>query len=142
VGASGYLSTSVSANNATITKMILNNENFDTDSILDTSTNQGRFTVPSGKGGKWLLNAAVLFQGATVNTTVWVYAYKNGSNLRYNKAAQGIANQGEIVAQLNQVFNLVAGDYIEVYVQQNSGNTLSFYVPNAEAGIQFSYLGG
>ena len=51
---------------ATMTTIIFQNEYFDTDSAYDTST--GRFTVPSGEGGKyWVTYRILMYTGSGGN---------------------------------------------------------------------------
>jgi hypothetical protein len=94
-------------------------DDFDTDGFHDPSTNNSRMTVPAGKDGKYLLTATVLWDSnATGARHAWFF--KNGSGLGgfvRNAATAQILAQG-----LSMIANLVAGDYVEVNVFQDSGS--------------------
>ena len=103
-------------------KVVLNTENWDTDSAFDSSTNY-RFTVPSGEGGKYLFNYGGYLVTMTTNGYFQLQLYKNGSQLRASaqRAYMSSTNSASmnIVASITTL--LSAGDYIEFYVIQ--GNT-------------------
>jgi hypothetical protein len=96
------------------TKVIYNNEYYDTDSAYDTSN--GRFTVPSGKAGKYFFCATVAMNAN--------YAYvriklrKNGTAI-FRGTAIRIDTSGTSVSA---TIDLAVGDYVEVYVTQDSTN--------------------
>ena len=108
------------ANNTT-TKLTFTTELLDTDNAFADS----KFTVPSGKGGNYLFHAK--FRASNFSQTVSIYIYKNGSEL--NTAFRGTTNSGGNVpygaVYLTAVVPLSAGDYIEIYGDQNSGGTAS-----------------
>ena len=107
-------SQSVSEN--TITKVQLDDEYFDTDNAFDASTNY-RFTVPSGKAGKYFFTWSIyLYQGTVSNMRiVESLLYLNGS--RYIGAVfNGRDTYFRYATKGNSAFlNLNVGDYIEVY---------------------------
>ena len=113
----------------TDTIVTFNSEDFDTDGFHSTSSNTGRITIPSGKGGKYLFIASAFF----VNVAAGKEArfYKNGSQLRTTgwSSASGVAGN-PIVA----VLNLVATDYIEFRVVQSSGGNADLYKGGGGAG--------
>ena len=78
VGASAYKSANQSISNNTTTSVTFNTENFDTDGFHDNSTNTSRFTVPTGKGGYYLVNGSITFAANTSGIRS-VYVYKNGA---------------------------------------------------------------
>ena len=121
-----YLSANQSISSATTTKIQINTEIFDTDNTYDNSTNY-RFTVPSGKGGKYLISYGI-GAGADSHTNlyrIFTQLYKNGSNSNLlASVADPRNNYGfafSVVA--SGVVDLSAGDYIEVYAYNSSGNT-------------------
>jgi hypothetical protein len=106
-------------------------ENF-TDELVDTDNafDGNTFTVPSGKGGTYLLTSHLEFWFQNVGrdpTSVAMRFYKNGSGLYYysrqfynSTAAWTISGIG---ASITEVYQLSAGDTIEVYAyQENSGS--------------------
>jgi len=144
---SGFVGCSVYDSNATqsiatgtATIVTFDSEFFDTDGFHSTSSNTGRITIPSGKGGKYLFIASAFF----VNLASGKEArfYKNGSQLlTYGwTSASGVAGSS-IVA----IINLVATDYIEFRVVQGSGGNADLYKSGGGAGeyayFQCQYLG-
>ena len=110
---SGTISFSLS----TLTKVTLDNELYDTASAYDTSN--GRFTVPSGQGGKYNFSAhCVPYEQANNNMTGHNLAfYKNGSleiYVPYNY--EGITGNYKGTSISGDI-NLSAGDYVEFYVR-------------------------
>ena len=68
----------------TFTKAQLNNADIDTDSACDTTTNY-RFTVPSGKGGKYFISASLnAFTDTNDQNLFDGLIYKNGSSIASN----------------------------------------------------------
>ena len=130
-----------SINNSTATVISWDSENIDTNTMHDNSTNNTRITVPTGKGGYYLLTGGIAFNSNGTGNRV-VRAYKNGSDLRW-LAGVAAANAGNFtIVSFNQVFNLSAGDYIELYAFQSSGGALSVMSdPEAGSFWQMQYLG-
>ena len=112
-----------SINNNTFTAVLWTSDTYDTDSIHDTSSNTDRFTVPAGKGGKWAISASVLFAGSATGERR-IAIYKNGSAANTDQRING-QGTGGLTASVNSVFNLIAGDYLSVYVYQDSGGNLN-----------------
>jgi|TARA_R100000479_G_C6375722_1_gene198935 hypothetical protein len=114
---------------------------FDTDTGYDSST--GRYTIPTGKGGKY-----VFFVGALINSqadqnmaNAVIYLKKNGTTVNSN------LNYYNSTRIHYKTFNTIhyedcnAGDYIEAYClcdAQNGGGTS--VLGNASAG--YSHFGG
>tara|TARA_R110000822_G_scaffold295881_1_gene418193 strand:+ start:396 stop:932 length:537 start_codon:yes stop_codon:yes gene_type:complete len=117
--------TSTSISNSATTKIPFNTATIDTDSAVDTTNN--RFTVPSGKGGKYNISYSI---GAIADSTTTFYRiftqlYINGSNSSLLSAvADPRANYGwAFSAGGSGVIDLNAGDYVEVYAYISTGNT-------------------
>jgi len=107
-------------NNA-YTKMDFDTETYDTDGAYDTS-NQ-RFTVPSGKAGKYFFYAQTIGIMTDNNTEVCVIRFlKNGStqlsNAQHNR--DGVATDTTFFGQC--IVDLSVGDYVEAYLFQNQGS--------------------
>ena len=138
VGAKGKRDgTSQSISNNTFTAVLFNAEDYDTDSIHSTSSNTDRFTVPTGKDGKWAISASVLFGGSSSGERR-IAIYKNGATANTDNRLSGQGSAGQTMA-VNSVFNLVATDYLSIYVYQDSGGSL-----NLDGDIifcSFYYLG-
>ena len=144
---SGFVGCSVYDSNATQsiatgtdTIVTFNSEFFDTDGFHSTSSNTGRITIPSGKGGKYLFIASAFF----VNLASGKEArfYKNGNQLlSYGwTSASGVAG-----SSIAAILDLVATDYIEFRVVQGSGGNADLYKSGGGAGeyayFQCQYLG-
>ena len=106
---------SQSVSEDTITKVQLDDEYFDTDNAFDTSTY--RFTVPSGKAGKYFFTWSIYLYQATLsnmrivesllylNGNRYIGSVHNGRDVYFRYATKG-----------NSAFlNLNEGDYIELY---------------------------
>ena len=124
----------------TWTTVTWNNKIYDTDSYHSTSSNTGRFTIPSGKSGYY----QVIFN--------WVFA-ANASNyrdcrIRKNGAGGAIAQQYGITSNvatpgqpsLVRIIYLAAGDYIEAQVVQGSGGNLNLLCDAQDEGYITSFL--
>ena len=98
------------------TKVALANEVYDSDNAFDTSTH--RFTVPSGKAGKYFFQFSIL-GGAGDNdlNRIHIALYKNGSTI-LTGADNDWTNQAFRNNQMysaSGVIDLSVGDYIELY---------------------------
>jgi hypothetical protein len=103
--------------NTTQTLVTFDTEEFDTDNAFASN----KFTVPSGKAGKYYFCATVIFlssadwDGASLG--LWkngaVQAVSYGRNLYYNTWL------------VSTVLDLAVNDYIELYVYQTTGGSLN-----------------
>ena len=140
VGASVYKTASQTINNATETALTFNAEDYDTDAFHDNSTNNTRMTIPTGKGGKYLITATTaFFNNATGQRTV--YIYKNGSTLFNTAQVAGVSGSIDAFVTTSYVVNVSAADYLEIKVFQNSGGTLTVFPDTSRTAFQISYLG-
>ena len=141
VGASAYNNANQSISNATWTVLNFNSENFDTDAFHSTSTNTSRMTIPSGKGGKYMVTMKGHFQGNSAGDR-YVALVKNGSSVgawRLSAVSGASIGFGQSV-----VMDLVATDYLQVEVYQDSGvslNALGNGIPPEYNFLQVTYLG-
>lgn len=115
---SARMSGAQTLSNETYTKVDFDTENFDTDGAYDHSTNQ-RFTVPSGKAGKYLFNCFLIVDAASAAQlqNCQLAFYKNGSLF---KKTDWSFNSNDILyagLTLSSLMDLSATDYIEVYVR-------------------------
>ena len=99
-------------------------EDFDTASAYDTSN--GRFTVPSGQGGKYFIYSQLLINaGASSELTfARINLYKNGSVIR-NAQTYYVSNPIRRTSiSLATVEDLSASDYLQIYAyaDDTSGN--------------------
>ncbi len=116
----------------TDTKMLPDDVVYDTDSAFDTST--GRFTVPTGKGGKYFLSYGFGMQNLDDNKSVAVNIKVNGSFLEtaattvlagsysfINTAASTGSNSDDPSVATSVMLVLSAGDYVEMWGRQRDG---------------------
>lgn len=138
VGCLAYRSTSLSVSYNVWTTVTLDSESNDSDGFHSTTTNTERITIPSGKGGKYLVNAAVLWDQTTSASGQIRIRLNNTSSV----AVAIVGHGGYNTANLSQIVSLSAGDYIhmEAYTDVSGGNTLQTYSPNAPL-LQVIYLG-
>ena len=118
----------------TETKMLPDDVVYDTDSAFDTST--GRFTVPTGKGGKYFLSYGFGMQNLDDNKQVAVNIKVNGSFLEtgatttlagsysfINTAGSSGSNSDDPSVATSVMVVLSAGDYVEMWGRQRDGGS-------------------
>ncbi len=126
-----WLDSTQAVANTTATKIIFNDEDYDTDSAYDTSN--GRFTVPTGEAGKYVFTCSVQAPDMTDGKYFWVRWYVNGSatktiggTVRYQGWTQNFASAS---ANLNMSavcqIDLSVGDYVELYMYHNRGSSFN-----------------
>jgi hypothetical protein len=117
--------TSTSISNSSLTKIPFNTATIDTDSACDTTNN--RFTVPSGKGGKYFISYGVGGGADSASTMYRIFTklYKNGSDANLIAAVNDPRNNYGFAFSANGagVISLAASDYVEIYCYNSSGNT-------------------
>lgn len=132
------ISSYVTTANNTATKIAFDGEIFDTDGFHSNSTNNTRITIPTGLGGKYLINMNLkYYANATGNrylillknntTSYEVITYTPSGN--YTSAAASI------------ILDLTAGDYLEWQAFQSSGGTLELLLRTIEQPWSIQYLG-
>lgn len=120
-GCTAFTSTTQNTTQNVYTVINLNSEAFDTDGLHSTSTNTSRLTIPTGKGGYWLVNAMTVIDAG--GNDVFLQVFKNGSVITgYGQwdnrmAASNYGGAGYVIAWGSQTYPLVAGDYIEIAVR-------------------------
>ena len=95
-------------------------ENFDTDTFHDNSTNNSRLTVPTGKGGKYLIGGVIKDDGTS---DIAAQIKLNATTV----IAQNVA-EGSIVDTtccVSTVYELAAGDYVELLGSSNGASNSS-----------------
>lgn len=115
VGCMVTKSAAQSASQAAYTTVTFNTEVYDTDAFHDNTTNNSRFTIPTGKGGYYTIFWNISLSG---DGAVAVSLNKNGTDFL---RANGYKTGGGIGFYANNIIMpLVAGDYIEVAVYTTS----------------------
>ena len=100
--------------NAVYTAAEMAYEDIDTDGFHSTTTNTSRITIPTGKGGKYLV--IMKTDGPTLATIKVSRIYKNGVQLTDAASRNYNSNlniEGNATQCYSAILNLSAGDYIE-----------------------------
>lgn len=139
VGASLYKTAVQSINNGSDVTVTWDAEYFDTNAIHDNATNNSRLTIPTGYGGKWLVNYSQSW-AATATGAKWSYIYKNGSTDIFGTFWTYTSAGSQVKQSASCVLSLSAGDYLTVVVGQNSGGALNLAADYATS-IMITYLG-
>ena len=107
------------SNNSSTKITVYGTEEYDTDNAFASS----RFTVPSGKAGKYMFFATLSDDtGSSSTNTFSFFMKKNGSSDIGNTSAYLVAYQQ---IQVFAVDDLSVGDYVEVYLYQSSGGSIT-----------------
>jgi hypothetical protein len=138
-----YLSGNTTVNDNTLTKISNNTERYDTDNAYDNSSNY-RFTVPSGKAGKYYLYGTSFFSGTDELYRTTLSLYVNGSAVHsvHGTNPYSGTNYGDGI-YFGIAYDLSVGDYAEmyVYVDTDDGSTAALKV--SDTGVTNGvYFGG
>ena len=112
-----YSNSNQTISNNTLTKVEFDAEEFDTDNAFDKDTNY-RFTVPSGKAGKYYIHASLYLYGNNNDERLKAFdIYKNGASVRrtehFSQNSTGRSSGGN--TSNSAVLDLAESDYIEIY---------------------------
>jgi hypothetical protein len=142
VGCSVFSSTGQNISNATSTEVLFASENFDTDGFHSTTTNTGRITIPTGKGGKYLVTGYITFDASSTGSRQ-AEIRKNGTLV--GSAYYIVQNTGaskEVTTNPSVLLDLVANDYITMTAWQNSTTTLQIGAyASQNSSLSVIYLG-
>jgi hypothetical protein len=118
----------------TVTKIDFDTSIIDSDSGVDTTNN--RYTIPTGKGGTYIVHCFYRTGTGTDSGSFDILVYKNGSLLS-NAEDMGsyIANLSYNTVQCTGMLVLSAGDYIEMYASQTHVNASHNIGYSSEAGF-------
>ena len=132
-------SSAQSISNTTQTDLTFDTESFDTDAYHSTSSNTARITIPSGKGGYFLVTARVSYASNSTGTRgLWLR--KNGTEVA-TCFTQPVATSDITTVQINQIMALAVGDYITMNAYQGSGGALNTAVDQGKTYFAIQYLG-
>ena len=118
---SAKMSSNQSPSNNTNTKLNFDSELIDTDSAYDATTNY-RFTVPSGKAGKYVFSLQTFARGnaGSAFSFTCLKIYKNGSQLlttiHNDNNNQGYGKTANVIV----MDDASVGDYYEPYIFANA----------------------
>jgi hypothetical protein len=132
--------TNTTISSATDTILTWSSENFDSDNYHSTSSNTSRITIPTGKAGKYLVNAAVYWESSPTADALALRIRKNGAGqVQFNSLPKPNANQVTVTTTVT--LDLVVGDYLELVVYQNSGSNLTVNGDSTYTFFGVNYLG-
>lgn len=139
VGTSLYKTADQTVSTATWTALTWDAEYFDSDAFHSTSTNTSRITIPAGKGGKYSFSFSIGTE-ANASGNRFTNFYKNGSDIKVmsNITPSSSYNNTHLGTF---VLDLVAGDYIELFVYQSSGGNRPYYGTTSYSNLSAHYLG-
>jgi hypothetical protein len=120
--AKAYLSSDQSYSATTNTKVQFNTKVFDPNSQYDNTINY-RYTVSSGYDGQHVVHAQLKIAGRAAAGYIIAYIYKNGAQVTEHIRPYAGDSQNFKFDALS-VLDLVAGDYIEVYVYDTQAGTI------------------
>ena len=129
---SATLSGAQSVANNTSTVIVFNSEAYDSDSAYDVSN--GKFTVPSGEGGKYFFTVSLRFDQATSNRNAVDIKINNSSSTQ-QVAFEGTGNQYSSIGGAVSM-NLSAGDYVEAHYYQSSGGSIDVRTDSHFSGFK------
>ena len=135
------LSASQSVSTNTETKIQFNTELFDTANAYDNSTNY-RFTIPSGKSGKYFIYCGYETGVSAANTDYNdIRLFKNGTSTYYSSMnSESLSNAAfnRFPHKINIVDDCNVGDYFEVYARIGGSQATS---PNIQGGSNRTFFG-
>jgi hypothetical protein len=141
VGCFIYGTANQTISNATVTTVPFGAENFDSDGFHDNATNNSRITIPTGKGGKYLVVAQSAF-AANLTGFRQTRILKNGTAVQISVANNNASNTVDLQNNISYILSLAAADYIEMAVYQSSGGNLTLSNTNDnETFMSVTYLG-
>jgi len=115
---SAYQSSAQTISSGTATKVQYNTKHYDSDNAYDNSSNY-RFTVPSGKAGKYFFSAIGSWGTTSNENAATIDLRVNGTVKWFNRVrGSGTAN---ILITTSAVFDLSASDYVEVFLTNATG---------------------
>jgi hypothetical protein len=142
VGASAFHSSAQSLSNDTFTAVNFTSQSFDTDNFHDDSVNNTRFTIPSGKAGKYLITFGVRYASNGTGRRI-IGVRKNGTTYQPNtiefpgSSVSGCEPGGTVSA----IVDLAETDYLEVMAYQNSSGSLNINGGADQSTFAIQYLG-
>jgi hypothetical protein len=137
VGCQLFMGASVTLSNNSFTAMLFAETDYlDTDGFHDPASNNSRITIPSGKGGKYLVFGQIVNDQGAGPARIRINL--NGSVFLENRFAQG---NDDFTGQISSIITLAAGDYVELIGYQNSGGNNDAWGTTALGGTRATAFG-
>ena len=121
--ARAYNNANLTISNTSLTALTLNSERWDTDSIHSTSSNTSRLTCNTN--GSYMIGGGVQWNSGSTPSRLLVSIRLNGTT---DIASQEIAVSSSVTFpqfSISTEYDLVATDYVELTVYQNSGGNMT-----------------
>ena len=112
------LSGNQSLADGSLTKVTWDTELWDSDSAFASN----KFTVPSGKSGKYFFTTMGYVDGIDSGEHFFLAFYKNGSRIFREVGWTSSGSDFGMRAMASVTLDLAVGDYVEVYAYQNEGS--------------------
>jgi hypothetical protein len=113
-----------------------NQELFDVGGYHSTSSNTDRITIPSGKAGYYLINAAMTFDDDNAVATCGIRVYLNNTLIATRLFLRS-DNGGRTSADVQVTRNLAVSDYLQVYAYTETAQGAYHYSPDARFEVIF-----
>ena len=142
VGCALYNSGNFAVANNSDVKVTYDSEVFDTDAFHSAVTNTSRITIPAGKGGKYLFFAwGQMAANATGYRQTYFWVNNNSATRFAVIKANPISASLTADFYVSGIVNLVATDYVEHLIYQNSGGNLNLIGGLTDGQFGCIYLG-
>lgn len=136
VGAKVYNSANVALSTAADTLITFDSEEYDTDAFHDPGSNPGRLTIPSGKDGKYRIQA----QARLTATPGIGYGF-----IQKNSVILALAPTGHLSPIPSVIVtaedDLVATDYLTFYVYAQSASKNALFVASSSPMFMLQRIG-
>ena len=132
-----YKTSDQNISDSTVTKITLTSEVYDTDSAYDTTNS--KFTVPSGKAGKYLFTYGGLIGNFSDGHWCEVSISVNGTEISPSRVRYFISTAQSAILQGRIIYDLAVSDYVEMNVLHVSGGTRTIY---GTVGTYFTHFQG
>jgi len=119
-----YMNSNVDIDHEELLTVPFQAERFDSDSAYNTST--GEFTVPSGKGGKYMLSTQVVVDGVdSGGPRMDIFVYIDGVQGTQSWSNYPANNDQKAGSSINGVYVLTAGQVVKIVAYHTTGSTES-----------------
>jgi hypothetical protein len=121
IGARVYNSANIACANATVTALTFDTERYDSDSIHSTVSNTSRLVAPLA--GRYLITGMMRY-AAAANNTRYAQIRLNGTTfIASNSLIAAVSDNHDL--SVATIYQLAAGDYVELIAYQNSGGSVN-----------------
>jgi len=128
-----------SISNSTITAVTFGSEDIDTDAFHSTVTNTDRITIPSGKGGKYLIYGQVRYDTNSTGRRVVYIQLNNTTDIAVGEDTPGASTKTTIKTSI--IYSLAVGDYIRLNTFQTQGTSQNLLTDAGSVLFGVVYLG-